>query len=106
MKTSAVLRAAVFAVAAVAAGSALAAGPSAGDYQAAYAKAVKLEKQALNAECAWTVTEDALKAAKAAAAKHDYATAVRQAKHAHELAELSLKQAAEQRTAWKNAVVK
>ncbi len=75
------------------------------DFKAAYAAAEKAEQQAMAVRNAWTVTETALKDAQRAAAAEKYDEAVELAKHAEALAEASLRQEKEQRTAWRAAVV-
>lgn len=78
---------------------ALAAGES--DFAAAYAAAEKAEQDALAARNAWTVTETALQGAKKAADAKNYDQALALARNAEALAKASLKQAREQKTAWR-----
>lgn len=68
-------------------------------------KARALEARAVKQNCAWTITEDALDAADAAAKKGDHASADKLAARAARLAQLSLDQAKQQRGAWKRMVV-
>jgi len=90
--------------AAIAAVPALAA--TEGDFKAAYANAEKAEAQAKAIKNAWTVTEAALKDAQKAASEKQHEKAVGLAKHAEALAKASIRQANEQRTAWRAAVLK
>jgi len=76
------------------------------DVQSALAAAEAAEKAAGALKNQWTVTEDALTAAKKAAAAGDYDTAVRFAKRAEALAKASIDQANEQKNAWRAAVVR
>jgi hypothetical protein len=91
-------------VALVAATPALAASEQ--DFTAAYAAAEKVEQQALAMQAAWTTTEKTLKAAKKAADGKDYDHATALAHQAEALAKRSIRQAEEQKTAWRQAVVR
>ena len=84
---------------------ALAAGTEA-DYKAALAAAEAAEKEAGALKNRWLPTEQALAAAKKAAAANDFDTAVKQAQQAEALARASIFQAKEQDEAWKAAVVR
>jgi len=75
------------------------------DFDAALAAANAAEKDAGTLKNRWTTTEQALAAAKKAAAAGDFDTAVKQARHAEALAKASIAQAREQDTAWKAAVI-
>ncbi len=74
--------------------------------EAALAAAQAAESEAIAAKAAWTATENALSGAlKAiAAGKWDEAKAI--ADEAMTLAKLSVEQANEQKTSWRNAVVR
>ena len=78
---------------------------SAEEFKAAYDKADAIEKQAKTLKNQWSPTENALKAAKAAADAGKFDDAVKQAQHAEALANASIAQAKEQETAWTQAVV-
>ena len=54
----------------------------------------------------WNVTVKALKAAHTAAESGDYATAQTEAEKADTLAKLSIEQAKEQKTLWRNEAIK
>jgi hypothetical protein len=75
------------------------------DFDAALVAANAAEKQAGALKNQWTTTEQALAAAKNAAAAGDFDTAVKQAQYAEALAKASIAQAKEQDTAWKAAVI-
>ncbi len=76
------------------------------DFKAALAAAQAAEQQAAALKNRWTPTEQALAAAKKAAAANDFDTAVKQAQHAEALAKASIAQAKEQQDAWKAAVLR
>ncbi len=76
------------------------------DFKTAFAAAEAAEKQAAGLRNRWTTTEQALAAAKKAAAANDFDTAVKQAQHAEALAKASIAQAKEQQDAWKAAVIR
>jgi hypothetical protein len=76
------------------------------DFKSALATAEAAEKDAGALKNQWTTTEQALAAAKKAAAGNDFDTAVKQAQQAEALAKASIAQAKEQETAWKDAVVR
>jgi hypothetical protein len=76
------------------------------DFKSALAAAEAAEKDAGLLKNQWTTTEQALAAAKKAAAGNDYDTAVKQAQQAEALAKASIAQAKEQETAWRDAVVR
>ena len=90
-------------IALAAATPALAAGEQ--DFTAAYAVAAKVEQQALAMQAAWTTTEKALKDAKKAADAKDYDRATALARQAEALAKQSIRQAEEQKTAWRHAAI-
>ena len=75
------------------------------DFDAALAAALAAEKDAGALKNQWTTTEQALSAAKKAAAAGDFDAAVKQAKQAEALAKASIAQAKEQDTAWKAGVI-
>ncbi len=79
---------------------------TAADFKAAFAAAEAAEQQAGAIKNRWTTTEQALAAAKKAAAANDFDTAVKQAQHAEALAKASIAQAKEQHDAWKAAVIR
>jgi hypothetical protein len=76
------------------------------DYDAALAAAVAAEKDAGALKNRWTVTEEALAAAKKAASAGDFDTAVKEAQQAEALAKASIAQAKEQQDAWKAGVIR
>lgn len=75
-------------------------------FQTAYAAAEQAEHQAGMLHDRWTPTEAALKEAREAAAAQHYAEATALARKAEELAKLSIAQARQQQTAWRDAVVR
>jgi erythromycin esterase-like protein len=75
------------------------------DFAGALASAQAAEAEAGALKNQWTPTEDALAAAKKAAAAGDFDTAVREARRAEALAKASIAQAKEQQEAWKAAVI-
>ena len=75
------------------------------DFDSALAAALAAEKDAGALKNQWTTTEQALAAAKKAAAAGDFDAAVKQAKQAEALAKASIAQAKEQDTAWKAGVI-
>ncbi|HEX4411192.1 MAG TPA: hypothetical protein VH206_20670 [Xanthobacteraceae bacterium] len=76
------------------------------DYKTALAAAEAAEKEAGNLKNQWLPTEQALAAAKKAAAANDFDAAVKQAQQAETLAKASIFQAKEQDDAWKAAVIR
>ena len=76
------------------------------DAKAAIAAAEAAEKDAGALKNRWTTTEQALAAARKAAAANDFDTAVKQAQQAEALAKASIAQAKEQQDAWKAAVIR
>jgi hypothetical protein len=76
------------------------------DFKTALAAAVAAEQEAGTLKNQWIPTEQALVAAKTAAAAGDFDTAVAQAKAAEALAKASIAQAKEQQTAWKAGVIR
>jgi hypothetical protein len=72
------------------------------DFAAAFATAEKAEQEALSARNAWTVTETALADAKKAADAKNYDAATALARQAEALANASIAQAREQKTAWRD----
>jgi hypothetical protein len=76
------------------------------DFKSALAAAEAAEKDAGLLKNQWTTTEQALAAAKKAAAGNDYDTAVKQAQQAEALAKASIAQAKEQQDAWQAAVIR
>ena len=76
------------------------------DFKTALAAAEAAEQEAGTLKNQWIPTEQALAAAKKAAAAEDFDTAVAQAKEAEALAKASIAQAREQQTAWKAGVIR
>jgi hypothetical protein len=76
------------------------------DFKTALAAAESAEKDAGALKNQWTPTEQALAAAKKAAAANDFDTAIKQAQQAEALAKASIAQAREQQDAWKAGVVR
>jgi hypothetical protein len=76
------------------------------DFDAALAAAVAAEKDAGTLKNQWIPTEQALAAAKKAAAAGDFDTAVTQAKEADALAKASIAQSKDQQDAWKAGVIR
>ena len=76
------------------------------DFKTALATAEAVEQDAGALKNQWIPTEQALAAAKKAAAAGDFDTAVAQAKEAEALAKASIVQAKEQQTAWKAGVIR
>jgi hypothetical protein len=76
------------------------------DFKTALAAAEAAEQDAGALKNQWTPTEQALAAAKKAAAAGDFDTAVAQAKQAEALAKASIAQAKEQQTAWRAGVIR
>jgi hypothetical protein len=75
------------------------------DFKTALAAAVAAEQDAGALKNQWIPTEQALAAAKKAAAAGDFDTAVVEAKHAEALAKASIAQAKEQQSAWRAGVI-
>ena len=76
------------------------------DFKTALAAAEAAEQDAGALKNQWIPTEQALVAAKKAAAASDFDAAVAQAKEAEALAKASIAQAKEQQTAWKAGVIR
>jgi len=76
------------------------------DFDTAFAAALAAEKEAGTLKNQWIPTEQALAAAKKAAAAGDFDTAISQAKQAQALAKASIAQAKEQDTTWKLGVIR
>jgi hypothetical protein len=76
------------------------------DFKTALAAAEAAEQDAGALKNQWIPTEQALAAAKKAAAAGDFDAAVVQAKQAEALAKASIAQAKEQQTAWKAGVIR
>src|SRR5271155_3843761 len=76
---------------------------TAADYKTALAAAEAAEIEAGSLNNRWTTTEQALAAAKMAAAANDFDAAVKDAQQAEALAKASIAQAREQAEAWKAA---
>jgi hypothetical protein len=93
------------AVALLFAGAAQAASTEA-DFKAALAAAVAAEQDAGALKNQWIPTEQALVAAKKAAAAGDFDAAVAEAKEAEALAKASIAQAKEQQSAWRAGVIR
>jgi hypothetical protein len=89
----------------VAATAAYAAGSEA-DFKTALTAAEAAEKDSGALKNQWTTTEQALAAAKKAAATGDFDVAIAQARQAEALAKSSIAQAKEQAEAWRAAVIR
>ncbi len=76
------------------------------DARAALAAAEAAENDAGALKNRWTTTEQALSAARKAAAAGDFAAAVEQAHQAEALAKASIAQAKEQESAWRAAIIR
>jgi hypothetical protein len=76
------------------------------DFKTALATAEAAEQDAGALKNQWIPTEQALAAAKKAAAAGDFDAAVAQAKEAEALAKASIAQAKEQQTAWRAGVIR
>jgi hypothetical protein len=76
------------------------------DFNNALAAAIAAEQEAGTLKNQWIPTEQALAAAKKAAAAGDFDAAVAQAKQAEALAKASIAQAREQQTAWRAGVIR
>jgi len=76
------------------------------DFRTAIGAAEATEKNAGALKNQWIPTEQALAAAKKAAASGDFDTAVKQASYAEALAKASIAQAKEQETAWKAGIIR
>ena len=98
MRTSAFLVTSVLLIASAA--TALAAGSEA-DFKAAYAAAEAANKEAGSLRNQWTVTAQALAAAKKAADAGDFDKAIASSKEAEALAKASIFQATNEKEAWK-----
>lgn len=85
--------------------AAQAAKPDAASAKAAIAEAAKLQAHAMTLDDGWSTTEAALKQARAAYKKHDYATSLAKAQHATKLARISILQAESQKELWHKEVV-
>lgn len=75
-------------------------------YRKAYEAAERLQKEALSYQNGWTVTTAALKSAKDAADKKDFAAAAKLAEHAEAFAQASVDQSKSQKSLWQEAIVK
>jgi len=76
------------------------------DFASYYAAAISAEKQAGVLHHQWTTTEAVLKEAQAANAQKHEARAIALARKAEALAKASIKQAKQQNTLWRDAVIK
>jgi hypothetical protein len=76
------------------------------DFKTALAAADAAEQDASALKNQWIPTEQALAAAKKAAAAGDFDAAVAQAKQAEALAKASIAQAKEQQSAWRAGVIR
>ena len=76
------------------------------DFKTAMAVAETAEQDAGTLKNQWIPTEQALAAAKKAAAGGDFDTAVAEAKEAEALAKASIAQAKEQQSAWRAGVIR
>ena len=75
------------------------------EFRAALSAAEAAEHEAAALKNRWTPTEQAIAAAKQAAAAGDFAAAIDHARHAEALAKASVAQAREQEEAWRAAVI-
>ena len=75
------------------------------EFSAALSAAEAVENEAAALKNRWTLTEQAIAAAKQAAAAGDFAAAIDHARHAEALAKASVAQAREQEEAWRAAVI-
>jgi hypothetical protein len=98
--------AAVIAVVWFATATAAQAASTQADYDSAIAAALAAEQDAGALKNQWLPTEQALAAAKKAAAAGDFDAAVAQANRAEALAKASIAQAKEEDTAWKAGVIR
>jgi hypothetical protein len=89
----------------LAAMSAVQAASTQADFDTAIATAQAAEKDAGALKNQWTTTEQALAAAKNAAAAGDFDGGINQARQAEALAKASIAQAKEQDTAWEAGVI-
>jgi len=76
------------------------------DAAASLARAEQEEAEAGKLGNRWVPAEAALKSARAALAKQDWDTALTQATRAQALAERAIEQAQEQKTLWRDAVIR
>lgn len=90
----------------LAAATSLACAATSQDFAASYAAAFAAEKQAGVLHHQWTATETVLKEAEQANAQKHSNTAVALARRAEALATASIEQAKQQKTAWRDAVIK
>jgi hypothetical protein len=86
--------------------SAALAASSEADFTAALNAAMAAESEAGALKNQWTTTEDALTAARKAAAAGDFDTAVAAAQRAEAMAKASIAQAKEQDTAWRAGIIR
>ncbi len=96
---------AVLLLAALPAGAAIAQSPQ-DQFKTAYEKAEATNKKAGELRNQWTVTANALKAAKAAADAGDFEKATKLANEADALASASIAQTEREKTLWKDAVIR
>lgn len=75
------------------------------NYQASLTAAQATQKQAQSKECAWSITDTTIESAQELHKQGKDDAAANAAAHAKDLAELSLKQCADQDKNWKKAVV-
>ena len=73
---------------------------------AALAAAAQAEAQAASLGNRWVPTEAALKAAREAVARQDWDTTLAEATQAHAMADRAIEQAREQKTLWRDAVIR
>jgi hypothetical protein len=76
------------------------------DFNTSYAAAEAADREAGHLRNQWTVTAEALAAAKKAADKGDFDRAVASAKEAEALAKASIFQAINEKEAWKNLEIR
>ncbi len=79
---------------------------SAEDFKAAFAKAEAADKQAHALKNEWTTTKAELKKAKAAADAGKFDEAIKHANEAEALANASIHQAKDEKTKWKDAIIR
>lgn len=80
--------------------------PDEAAYRQAYNSAERLHQEARGYQNGWTVTAAALKSAKEAADKHDFALAAKFAQQAEAFAKASVEQSKSQKAVWQDAIVK
>jgi hypothetical protein len=79
---------------------------SADDFKAAYAKAEAASKESAKLKAQWTTTTKELSAAKKLADEGKFDEAIKRANEAEALANASIHQAKDEKTKWKDAVIR